>query len=84
MISLWNRKEVFIGYSMKNFNKCREILNLNKIRYIYRVVNPHGSKFFGANRSYRSTFGEKIEYDYEYHIYVHRDDYEKAMKVIRV
>lgn len=83
MIALWNRKEVYNGYSNRAFNEIKEILNLNRIKYISSVVNRNNSKFFGPSRSYTGSFREKTEFIYTYYIYVHKDDFEKAKMLIK-
>lgn len=80
---LWNRKEVYNGFSIKVFNEIKEILKSYGIKYTTRVVNRKNSNLFGPSRGYTGSFGEKTEFTYEYYLYVHKDDYEKAMRVIR-
>ena len=82
MISLWNRKEVYNGYSIKAVNKVKEILISNGIKYTTRVVNRNNSNFFGPSRNRTSTFGEKAELANIYYLYVHKDDYDKAIMLI--
>ena len=36
MIRLWNRKEVFVGFSIDKFNEVLDILNRNNIQYNFR------------------------------------------------
>ena len=53
MITIFNRKELFITFSMKKQGAIRDILRANHIDYIVRTVNQMGSgKRMGA-------FGEK-------------------------
>lgn len=79
MIMLWNQKEVFAGYSMKEFNEVREILSSNNIKYKYRLVNNNA----GASRSRTGSFGENLEYSTMYYIYVHQRDYENAQELLK-
>lgn len=79
MIMIWNRKEVFMGYSLQKFNEVCEILNTNRIRYKYRIVDNNGSYLFGlGGRGRRGTFGENLNYSNLYYIYVHKSDYDNA------
>ena len=39
MIMFWNRKEVFVGYSLQKFSEVRALLSANKIDHTYQVVN---------------------------------------------
>ncbi len=75
MIFFWNRREIYFGTSMKEFADVRSLLSLNKIKYTYRVVNPHGSHA-------RGRLGIRVEVEYQYYLYVHEDDYEKAVAAI--
>ena len=80
MIMLWNRREVYVGNSLKRFNEECNILSLNGIKYDYRVVDNNGSSFLGGSRRARTgTFGENMEISKTYYIYVHKDDYKKLM-----
>ncbi|GAA0180914.1 hypothetical protein SH2C18_35260 [Clostridium sediminicola] len=82
MIMIWNRKEVFMGYSLKKFNEVREILAANKIKYNCKVVNNNrGTK--GSIRSIIGNFGENMDYAYTYYIYVHKEDYDNACVVLQ-
>ncbi len=82
MISLWNRKDVYNGYSIKAVNKVKEILISNGIEYTTRVVYRNNSKLFGPSRSRTGAFGEKTELANIYYLYVHKDDYDKAIMLI--
>jgi len=82
MIMIWNRKEVFVGSSMKKCSEIRDSLSINNINYSYKVVNRNNSTFMGSNRANTGTFGEKTEFAYEYYIYVHKDDYNTANAII--
>lgn len=83
MILFFNRKEVFIGYSIERFTAIRQILELNHIGYTYKVTNRNSSSIFGSSRGHAGSFGEKAEYAYLYYIYVHKNDYEKAVGMLK-
>lgn len=82
MIMLWNRNEVYTGFSMKRFSEVRDILSLNGIKYTYKVVNRNNSSGFDSNRSRIGTLGEKSQLAYEYYVYVHKNDYDNAYSII--
>ena len=82
MIMFWNRKEIYVGSSMKIFSEIRNILSANGIKYSYKVVNRNNSAGFSSNRARMGTFGEKSELAYQYYIYVSKDDYENAYGLI--
>jgi hypothetical protein len=82
MIAFWNRKEVFVGFSLERFNEVRQALLVNRIEYEYRLVNHNSAYGFGSRRARTGTFGEKEEYSVTYYVYVHRKDYENACGVL--
>ena len=79
MITVWNRKEVYIGHSMAKFADIRDILAVNQIKYTYRTVSSKNS----YRRGVRGSFGERAELSCMYYIYVHRNDYDWACKLMR-
>lgn len=84
MITIFNRKEVCITYDMKRQAEVRDILQGAGMDYVIRTKNRTGSAFVrGGTRAYTGSFGRDQMMDYEYHIYVHKDDYEEAMHLIR-
>ena len=84
MIMIWNRREVFVGNSLKRFNEVRDIFSVNGINYKYRVIDNTSPSLFGASRRARTgTFGENIENSKMYYIYVHKDDYDNAYNLSR-
>lgn len=83
MIGFWNRKEVYVGHSMNKFSNIRSILVANNIRYTYKTINHNNSEFPGMGRGVKGSFGERSEFSYMYYIYVHRNDYEHAYKLIQ-
>ena len=82
MIFFWNRKEVYFGTSMEKFSEVRSLLSINKIKYSYKVINNSSS--FGSNRGHTGTFGQRIEYSYQYYVYVHKNDYEDALLLMKI
>ena len=83
MILIWNRKEVFVGYSLEKFSKVRETLNANKIKHTYKVVDQNNKYIFGSRQARISNFGENMNYSKTYYIYVHKQDYDEACAVLR-
>ncbi|MEY8355728.1 hypothetical protein AALB39_20535 [Lachnospiraceae bacterium 54-53] len=55
----------------------------NNIPYSIRVINRKSPSFFGAgSRARTGTFGENLQLEYEYTIFVKKADYEKAAAII--
>lgn len=77
MITIFNRKELAITFSMEHQATIRNILVANNIGYFVRVVN-HGN----STRARTGSFGENMKFAYEYIIYVRRNDYDKAVACI--
>lgn len=68
-----------------DFNRqadVREILSANKIAYITRTTNLQSSSVVGSHRGRIGSLGINQDYSYEYKIYVHKDDYDKACRLI--
>lgn len=80
MITIFNRKEVCLTFDMKRQAEIRNILQGAGIDYSVKVIN----RTVGAvTRVYTGSFGTDSSIEYEYHIFVHKDDYEKALQLIR-
>ncbi len=79
MITFWNRKEVYMGYSMAECSEIRSTLAVNHVKYAYKVVNP----FANHGRGTRGSFVERSDLSHMYYVYVHQKDYEWACKLIR-
>jgi hypothetical protein len=79
----WKRKEVFIGNSMTEFCKARNILSENHIEYDYRIVDRNSWQ-----RSYGRTLAAGIGFSNEgqdvmYYVYVNTQDYETARYLLK-
>lgn len=82
MILLWNRKEIYNGFSIAEFNRLKDILSIKGINYDFKTVNRSASSGFDVSRARTGSMGENIKYSYEYYIYVHKDNYDEAVFVI--
>ena len=84
MIMIWNQKEVFIGDSLKRFNEICVLLSSNGIEYKPRIFDKNTSTILGPSRRARTgTFGENMAYSKTYYIYVHKNDYDNAIALLR-
>lgn len=79
MIHLFNRKELLTTASMEQQSRVRDVLAANGIAYRVRVKSNTG----GMSRSRMVMPGTKMEYMYQYYIYVKKEDYEKAKFLTR-
>lgn len=71
---IWNRREIYYGYSMKTFSELRDCLAFNKLRYDYKIRTSGNSRF--------GHLGENMEYNQQYYLYVHKKDYDNAVYFI--
>lgn len=83
-VTLFNRKELLITYDGKRQAQVRNVLNANKVDYQVKVVNRNSSSpLGGAQRGKVGTLGENLELEYEYIIYVPKEDYQRAQQLIQ-
>lgn len=84
MITILNRKEVCVTFDMNKQAEIRYLLQGAGIDYRIRTINRTSTASVRAGtRAYTGSFGHNQMMDCEYHIYVHKDDYEEAMYLIR-
>ena len=81
MLTIFNRKELITTMDMQRQSNIRSVLSANGIAYTVRTENLQGSSAFGGRS--RGSSGVDPNYSYEYHIYVHKNDYENALRLIR-
>ena len=89
MITLFNRKELLITFSMSEQAEVRNILSDNKIDYIIKTINrkspsPLNTISPEGTRAFTGTLGENLSISYEYIIFVHRKDYEQAQFILHL
>ncbi len=83
MITIFNRRELCITYSMGEQAEIRDILSQNNIEYRVRTTNRMSSSAFGRGmRGSTGSYGQNMGLNYEYTFYVHKKDYEQAKYVI--
>lgn len=83
MITIFNRKELVTTFDMKKQVKVRDLLVQFKIPYTVRVLNRKSpSPFDAGSRARTGTFGENLQLEYQYTIFVKKVDYEKANAII--
>jgi len=67
-IPFWNRREIYVGSSLEDFNRVRNVLDERKIKYAYREINMGGWDF---NRKFM------------WYVYVHKNYEEEAAFLVR-
>ena len=80
---LFSKEDVYIGYSIEELSKVREILEKDSIKYTYKVVNRSGQlSRRGTRRGSFGSYGLNMDYTKQYAVYVHRKDFEKAKYLV--
>lgn len=82
MITIFNRREVLITMEMAKLTKTQEILERHGIPYTIKTTNLQNSSFMGSSRARNGSFGINQDFSYEYIVFTHKTDYEKACQLI--
>ena len=67
MIMIWNRHEVYCGFSLQEFNKVLDVLAAEKIKYSYRI----------------KEYSSMLRYSKMYYVYVHKKNSEFAIGALK-
>jgi hypothetical protein len=80
---LFNKEDVYIGYSIEELSKVRDTLENEGIKYSYKVVNRSGQwSRRGTRRGTFGSYGINMDYEKQYTVYVHRKDFERAKHLV--
>ncbi len=82
MITIFNRRELLVTFSIEEQSNIMQILSQNNLDYYLKVVNRLSPSILGAQRGRRGSFGQNMNYNYEYIFYVHKKDYDTAKHII--
>lgn len=83
MVTILNRRELVTTYDMKYQGEVREILSQNHIDY--KVVTGDRTDTpvtLSGSRAYTGSTGTDAQDQYEYKIYVRKEDYEAARALL--
>ena len=83
MISIFTRKELLVTFDVKRQSDVRDILSANGVKYTVKVTNRQNAPVVGSSRARIGSFGINTNLFYEYKIYVHKKDYDNAIRLIR-
>ena len=83
MMSIFTRRELLITMDEGRQANVRQILASNGIKYSVKVTNLQSSTVVGSSRARTGSFRINQNYSYEYKIFVHKNDYENALQLIR-
>ncbi len=82
----WQRKEVWFGISMQEFNRLRELLARNGVDCDYSMNNRQRLDFDGRSATLGRWTGFRSRYDPRfdtiYYLYVRREDFERASRLV--
>ena len=77
MISIWNRREVYMGFDIDQLSHVRKTLTDADIPFIQRSGNQ-------TLRSRMGSFGESSQFTALSYIYVNKDDLDRAHAALRI
>jgi len=83
MITIFNRKELIMTFSMKQQSEIRKTLQKNGIKYKCKVINRNSPSPCSSSRSRTGSLGQNLDRAYEYLFFVHKQDYKKAKNLVR-
>lgn len=82
MVTIFNRRELILTLSMERQAEVRAILSTNGIDYQVKTTNLQNQQTLDSRRAHAGSSGIFSDHSYEYKIYVHKRDYEKAKYLI--
>ena len=82
MVTIFNRRELSLTLSMERQAEVRAILSTNGIDYQVKTTNLQNQQTLDSRRAHAGPSGIFSDHSYEYKIYVHKRDYEKAKYLI--
>ncbi|MDN5314658.1 MAG: hypothetical protein PWP10_3408 [Clostridiales bacterium] len=82
MITIFNRRELIFTSSMEEQARVCHILAAKGIDYNIKSINRYSPSAFSGTQASTGTFGENMEYAYEYKVYVHKNDLDEAVAYI--
>ena len=83
MITVFNRKELIITMEMNRQAEVRNILSQNGIDYTVKTTNLQTAPLLGSRMGRTNRYTYRTDNSYEYKIYVHKKDFEKAVFLIK-
>jgi hypothetical protein len=82
MITILNRRELTITFSMEQLSKIKAALDSKQINYIVKTINRNSPSVFSDTRARNGSLGQNMNMTYEYIIYVHKNDYDYAQSIL--
>lgn len=82
MITIFNRREICLTFDVNKLARVREVLSVNGIDYKIKSFNRGGNNFGDSSRARLGNLGINVEYGQEYAVFVKKEDYEEAQKLL--
>lgn len=82
MITIFNRRELTITMDMNRLSEIRRILESNNIDFTIITTNLQSSSLMGSSRGRTGSLGANLKQSYEYKIYTHKNDHDRAYHLI--
>lgn len=79
MITIFNRRELTVTFSMEEQTKIRNLLDSHNVNYYIKVINMFAQ---GSSRGHIGSPGLNMNAAYEYKFYVHKDHFEIAQAIL--
>ncbi len=77
------KEEIYIGFSMEDLAKVRDILNQENIKYTIKGMDPSGQWVGpGTVRGNFGSFGMNSNYEKQYSVFVKKKDAEHAKYLV--
>lgn len=83
MITILNRREVFMTYDLQKMAMARDLLDREKIKHDYKVINRNSPSVMSDTRARTGTFGQNPNLMREYILYVNKKDYDYAKALLQ-
>ena len=83
MLTIFNRWELLITFQLDEQVRVRNLLSIHNIEYRVTTENPSArATSAGTRRGRAGGLGVNSDAAYEYKIYVHRKDYQRAKALL--
>ena len=77
------KEEIYVGFSMEDLAKVRDILNQENIKYTIKVTDPSGQWVGpGTVRGDFGSFRMNSKYEKQYSVFVKKKDAEHAKHIV--
>lgn len=82
-MKIFNKKELIVVFDMEEQERIKQILEQNSIPYTVKVCNRRSSSSVAlGSRGRTGSLGEKLDLEYEYQIFVKKEDFERAQNLL--